>query len=146
MTSSIPEPSKRCEPNAFDGICQVHHVPVEKCWANNTPDQTAELRDIRFTISFTERQLEDIKPGQDIEIGLTDDAILSILADRQKAVERAVTHILMAKTEGLFDQGELFIKRKPIEQACIDLVGYKTYKAITEAATEATLKQQKGQD
>lgn len=27
---------KRCEPDAFDGYCQEHHIPVEKCWEKRT--------------------------------------------------------------------------------------------------------------
>lgn len=33
-----------------------------------------QIDDIKLTFSFTERQLEDLKPGQDITIPLTDDA------------------------------------------------------------------------
>lgn len=31
------EPSKNCSPNAFDGMCTKHSVPVEKCW-NQEPN------------------------------------------------------------------------------------------------------------
>lgn len=44
-----------------------------------------------------------------------------------------VTKIMDAKTEGLFDNGDLFIKRKPIEQVIINEFGYETFKAIQEA-------------
>lgn len=32
------KPSKKCEPTAFDGYCNEHHVPIEKCW--QTPPNT----------------------------------------------------------------------------------------------------------
>ncbi len=48
-----------------------------------------------------------------------------------------VTHIMSAKTEGLFDRGELFIKRQPIEQAMIDVIGYDAFKAIQESLPKA---------
>lgn len=45
----------------------------------------------------------------------------------------AIVHIMGAKTEGLFDNGELFIKRAPIEQAVVDLIGYEKFKAIQDS-------------
>jgi len=70
-----------------------------------------------------------------------DDTITSIMhlieQDRERAVREAVTKIMMTDTEGMFSGKDLFIKRAPLEQTFIDLVGYETYKAIMEAATSA---------
>lgn len=52
-----------------------------------------------------------------------------------------VMHIMSAKTEGLFDRGDLFVKRAPIEQACIDLVGYEAFKAFQESLPVPDLSQ-----
>jgi hypothetical protein len=51
----------------------------------------------------------------------------------------AVNRIMSVKTEGLFDGGDLFIKRAPIEQACIGLIGYEAFKAIQESLPSANL-------
>lgn len=56
-----------------------------------------------------------------------------------EAYKDAVTQIMAAKTEGLFDGPDLFIKRAPIEQACVNLVGYETYKAIQESLPKVDL-------
>lgn len=44
-----------------------------------------------------------------------------------------VERILSVKTEGLFDGPDLFIKRAPIEQECINIIGYEAFKAIQES-------------
>jgi hypothetical protein len=66
-----------------------------------------------------------------------------ILANQKKvwaeAVEAAVTHIASAKTEGLFDDGDLFIKRAPVEQAFVDLIGYEKFKALMDSLPAANL-------
>jgi hypothetical protein len=31
--SETAPPSKKCQPDAFNGICTTHHQPVEKCWS-----------------------------------------------------------------------------------------------------------------
>jgi putative protein kinase ArgK-like GTPase of G3E family len=49
------------------------------------------------------------------------------------ATEKAVLEIMSARTEGLFDDGDLFIKRAPIEQVCVDLIGFEAFKAIQES-------------
>lgn len=51
----------------------------------------------------------------------------------REATEKAVIHIAGCKTEGLFDNGDLFIKRAPLEQAFVDLVGYEKFRAIKDA-------------
>lgn len=50
-----------------------------------------------------------------------------------EARDDAIWNIMSPETEGLFDSGELFIKRKPIEDAIISMVGYEKYKALQEA-------------
>lgn len=56
---------------------------------------------------------------------------------KQEAYEQgkqdAVVTIMSAKTEGLFDNGDLFIKRRPIEDAIVELLGYEGFKAIQES-------------
>jgi hypothetical protein len=66
------------------------------------------------------------------------DAVIALIqADRVKAAlearEDAIWQIMSPITEGLFDGGELFIKRRPIEDAIISMVGYEKYKALQEA-------------
>ena len=58
----------------------------------------------------------------------------------REAREDFATKIFTVKTEGLFNDGDLFIKRRPIEQVVINELGYETYKAIQEAA-DAALKE-----
>jgi hypothetical protein len=55
----------------------------------------------------------------------------------KEATIKAVTHIMAAKTEGLFDGPDLFIKRAPIEQAAIDLIGFEAFKAIQDSLPSA---------
>jgi hypothetical protein len=38
----MSEPSRLCSPDAFDGICAEHGVPVEQCWASPTPPPTGD--------------------------------------------------------------------------------------------------------
>lgn len=52
----------------------------------------------------------------------------------RKAREDFAMKVFTVKTERLFDGGELFIKRKPIEQIVINELSYEAYKAIQEAA------------
>lgn len=55
------------------------------------------------------------------------------LEDVEKAKLEAVTHIMSIKTEGIFDNGDLFIKRRPVEQAVVDVIGYEAYKALQKS-------------
>lgn len=55
------------------------------------------------------------------------------LAEVEKDRIKTITKLMGVKTEGLFDNGDLFIKRSPIEQEIINLVGYDAFKAIQEA-------------
>lgn len=48
-----------------------------------------ELDDIKLSISFTERQLDDMKPGDEIELGLTDEAKQRLNALIEKKVREA---------------------------------------------------------
>lgn len=53
-----------------------------------------------------------------------------------EAQEDLATNIMLEPTEGLFDGGDLFIKRSPIEQVIINAVGYEKFKALQEAANQ----------
>jgi hypothetical protein len=50
------------------------------------------------------------------------------------AREDFATKIMLTPSEGLFDDGDLFVKRAPIEQTIISEIGYEKFKAIQEAA------------
>lgn len=63
-------------------------------------------------------------------------------AECNRARVEAVAHIMGVKTEGLFDNGDLFIKRAPVEQACIDVLGYEAFAAIKESLPVADPTQQ----
>jgi hypothetical protein len=75
------------------------------------------------------------------------DSIMVLLKAQAAQVDVAaiklqcVEHIMSVKTEGLFDNGDLFIKRAPIEQAAIDLIGYEAFKAIQESIPSVNLEQ-----
>lgn len=56
----------------------------------------------------------------------------AIAEAERAATEKAVIKIMAANTEGLFDNGDLFIKRAPIEQAIVDLIGFQKFKAIKD--------------
>ena len=71
-------------------------------------------------------------------------AFIEALADfiteqTRLAREDTIIKLMSVRTEGLFDNGELFIKRAPIEQAIIDLIGYEKYKAIMDSLPPAQL-------
>lgn len=89
-----------------------------------------ELTEIMYGADWRKEYAKAHKP--DVEA-----AMKRIHQQRQRwesaARREAVMHIMGAKTEGLYDGPDLFIKRAPIEQACIDLVGYETFKTIQEA-------------
>lgn len=53
------------------------------------------------------------------------------------------TALWLTPSEGLFDGGDLFVKRKPLEQTLINEIGYEAFKAIQEAATAKELQAQK---
>lgn len=56
----------------------------------DTSDLHRQLMDIRFTIAFTERQLEDMQPNKDITIGLTDDALAAVTALYKQHEQQAI--------------------------------------------------------
>jgi hypothetical protein len=60
-----------------------------------------------------------------------------VAAAEKRGIEKAVVALSSVKTEGLFDNGDLFIKREPIDQEVINLVGYEKYKAIRESLPAA---------
>lgn len=76
--------------------------------------------------------LQEIKAGHDARLR---EGVVRLI---NEARIDAVIHIMSAKTEGLFDGPDLFIKRAPIEQACIDIVGFETFKAIKDSLPKAT--------
>lgn len=83
------------------------------------------------TVSPIEQKVQEI-----VEIGI--DTLMELItaqatAAQERAVEHAIIKIMGVKTEGLFDNGDLFIKRAPIEQAVIDLVGYEKFRAIKDS-------------
>lgn len=70
-------------------------------------------------------------------LSIEDELVSYIEQERAKAVEEAVTKIMMTPTEGMFSNtNELYIKRAPIEQTFVELIGYEKHKAIKEAATK----------
>lgn len=80
----------------------------------------------------------------DLDIADLQENIRQLIArERQKAVEDTVVKIMSAKTEGLFDNGDLFIKRAPIEQVIINLIGFEKFKAIQDAVSAAQSKESK---
>jgi hypothetical protein len=54
--------SKRCQPDAFEGYCQEHHIPVEKCWENaaRTIPEGEEL-DTPYKVAYTILRPYDVK-------------------------------------------------------------------------------------
>lgn len=56
-----------------------------------------ELDEIKLSISFTERQLDDMKPGDEIEIGLTDEAKQRLNKLLKEAYERGKEDGLQSK-------------------------------------------------
>lgn len=77
-------------------------------------------------------------------ITLASETVFSIIArERQKAVDDTVVKIMSTETEGLFDNGDLFIKRAPIEQVIINLIGFEKFKAIQDAVSAAQSKESK---
>ncbi len=66
-------------------------------------------------------------------LGVRNDLLTELNKREAEAAENAVFKIMSSITEGLFDNGDLFIKRKPIEDVIIGLIGYEKYKAIQTA-------------
>lgn len=113
--------------------------------ANDAPDYTIDKADIdrwQRQIDTPYSELSDKEKASDMEqvdrYWPLIEALIKV--KQQEAVLNAITEIWMTKSEGLFDGPDLFVKRKPIEDAVIKLVGYEAYKAMTEAATAASLK------
>lgn len=86
-----------------------------------------------------------VKHGtENVNLSMMIDNALPIIDKYVEERERAVVQkIWFTRTEGSFVDGELFIKRSPIEQSVIDIIGYEEYKAMTEAATELQTKEKK---
>lgn len=50
-----------------------------------------------------------------------------------EAKESVVFAIVSTKTEGIIDDGEVFIKQEPLNQTIVDIVGYEKFKTMQEA-------------
>jgi hypothetical protein len=96
-------------------------------------------------------EIDDLLPVNNLD-HMTRSAIVELMvnfiAQHDNTVEQTarldtVTKIMSVKTEGIFDGPDLFIKRKPIEQVCIDLLGYEAFKAIQEAIPSVNLEKNK---
>lgn len=83
-----------------------------------------ELDEIKLSISFTERQLDDMKPGDEIELGLTDEAKQLLNALIEKKVRDAQIDVLQRlrgimgkyKGNGIFDKKMFELIAKEIEK------------------------------
>lgn len=53
--------------------------------------------------------------------------------------EEFASKIMLTPSEGLFDDGDLFVRRAPIEQTIIKEIGYEKFKAMQEAANAKEL-------
>lgn len=50
LVTPPPQTEQKCEPDAFEGMCQVHHVPIEKCWANQPQTEQEIEEQVKGTI------------------------------------------------------------------------------------------------
>lgn len=75
--------------------------------------------------------------GELPECAITNDAATSLYQAHVAAVAEAKESVAFAivstKTEGIIDDGDVFIKQEPLNQTIINIVGYEKFKAMQEA-------------
>lgn len=110
----------------LSGECYCLDTDTDCLWKSNYDDATPEeYRTKKLLKLFQQHQSQ---------------AISKAVAEAKLNV---VTQILSTETDGLFDEGDLFIKREPLEQTCVNIVGYETFKAIQESLPELSTPESK---
>lgn len=91
------------------------------------------------------KELDDLFPFE-VEIsadwGTHWPRLINFIQAREREAEEEVAYTIVSTiTEGIIDNGDVFIKQKPLNQTMINIVGYEKFKAMQEAV--ADLKKEK---
>ncbi len=88
-----------------------------------------ELRGLLSRLIATYRE-----PAKGLSEPLSFIECMEALTAREKSIVRdTIWNIMSVKTEGIYDDGDIFIKRAPIDQAIINMIGYEEHIAMQEA-------------
>lgn len=141
-TTKSEQPACNCDCHMFVGATN----PPDHCKDCLTTPQEEELdsglyeiRDYISRVAFSNEynELWDKSVAVSRIDGIMEDIQAYIDKQTSKAKEEFAAHVMLVKTEGLFDNGDLFIKRAPIEQAIIDQIGYEPFRAIKDGIPPA---------
>lgn len=132
-----PDPNKHVR--ISDKPC-THSSDSDSTPHSSEPEESTTFKDVLYQVWRNGR--DNLDRYETVEIAL--EAHKKVIArERQKAVEDTVVKIMSTETEGLFDNGDLFIKQAPIEQVIINLIGFEKFKAIQDAVSAAQSKESK---